>query len=167
MKWLFLSAALLVKGLDASDSFIGPTCPLTGFCANAFSNFTQTILPGNAALMEEINVQTRDVDLLLTPLVGDIVLNQSGIYKIAWSAQAKPTFSGSWSLGLTLGHVVVAGSVYGGTDNIPQNVGGSVLISITAPQVLRLSNISSVPLDLVSSAGPSVSLCIALIEIAQ
>ncbi len=62
----------------------------------------------------------------------------------------------SWSFGLTLDNILIAGSVFGAFDSGPEAItqatGNSVIVAVAPGQVLRLVNTSFNSVDLVSSA---------------
>lgn len=144
----------------------GPCCPITGSFVNVYSAMDRTVAPGSPVIFEGLNAVTASFDTSTTASNGDIVINNAGIYEITWNVEGQltPPFSlptPSWSCGLTLDGVLVPGSVFGASQLSPADIiratGNSVIVSISAGQVLNLVNTSTNFINLVSTAfGSSV-----------
>lgn len=160
------------RQLQAEASYIGSCCPINGSCVNVFTNAPQTILPGQAVAMEEINVQTEDFDCCTTDLNGFVSFTKSGFYKICWHVEGRCSQNlsgpGIWSFGLILDNAIIPGSLHGNfrSDDSSQKIGGGVIFFIEAGQILSLRNTSSNIVNLIAEHENSAEpLCPATLSI--
>lgn len=145
------------QGIQGPTGAQGPCCSLAGTFCNVYSNVDQILAPNAPALLEAINATTISFDTSTSGIDGNVVFLKSGIYQITWSVEGQltPPFPApvpSWSMGLTLDNVIVPGSVIGSFTNAPTDdlsqTGNTVIIAVTAGQVLNLVNTSTTSIDL-------------------
>lgn len=147
-------------GLQGPTGPQGPCCQITGTFANVFSTMNQDVASGGAAVFESVNASTASFDLSMAPTSGAIIFQKSGIYNIHYTLQGGltpplPYPTPDWSFALYVNGVHVPGSTFGAfthaPDDRPQSVGGGVIITVMAGDVLTLQNAS---IAAVSLNGP-------------
>jgi len=145
----------------------GPCCPFSTSFGQAFSSTDQlAIVPGEAVLMENVNISTMAIDFSMTPSTGEVTINKTGIYSIefVFHGQLSAPFPApvpAWSLSLFKNNVLLPGATFGNftlsPDEVYSHTGGPTLVSITAGDVIKIVNTSTMPVDKIATAlGSSV-----------
>lgn len=117
-----------------------------------FGSATDTVLFQN-----QNAVVAADFDFSQIALSGEVKFLKSGVYRIAYGAEAKvsqpiPLPVPSFSFGLWLNNVIVPGSTISGYTQAPGDdtiqVNGEVIIHVSANDLLKLRNASSNGIDM-------------------
>lgn len=126
--------------------------------ADLYTHISQSLAPGEAISMELSNaVSAADFDLSMVNVDGSVKVLRHGIYYISIQVLCKltPPFPQpvpSWVIALTKNGSLVKGSICSGFNSSPndQAIEGSsdVIIEVMANDVLKISNYSTVSVDL-------------------
>lgn len=145
------------KGLTGVEGPTGPQGPCCRFAceyASLYSLTTQTALPGESLLLENISETSAGFDLTMTPITGEVTVLKSGVYIIKWGAEGQltpPYFEPvpAWSLGIFVNGVLEPGSGSGSFSLSPSDVltncTGVVILPLNAGDVITLVNTSINP----------------------
>lgn len=147
---------------DCDDCPDGGNCKCCESYANVWAQPPQILGPFGAVndtvLFQNQNaVVIADFDLTMMAINGDVKFLKSGVYRIAYGAEAKvsqpiPLPVPSFSFGLWKNGVIVNGSTISGYTQAPGDdtiqVNGEVIISVAAGDILRLRNASSNGIDM-------------------
>lgn len=118
----------------------------------AFNSGTDTVLFQN-----QNSVSAAHFDLSMIAVNGDVKFLKSGVYSIAYGAEAKvsqpiPVPVPSFSFALWLNGIIVNGSTISGYTQAPGDdtlqINGEVIVPVLAGDVLRLRNVSSNGIDM-------------------
>lgn len=158
-----------VQGIQGMQGEPGKDCDCSGLkdcCCQSYANVwaqPPQILgpngsPNDSVLFQFQNaVVAADFDFSMMSIDGSIKFLKSGIYSIAYGAEAKvsqpiPTPVPSFSFGLWKNNVLVPGSTISGYTQAPGDdtiqVTGEVMIQVTANDVVKLRNASSNGVDM-------------------
>jgi hypothetical protein len=157
-----------LQGIQGSTGPQGPCCPGQGSvisAANVFSLVDQSIPSGGTVIFEDANVVTSDYDVSMAPITGAITFLNTGIYRINWTVEGQltPPFPApvpAWSFSLYLDGLLVNGSTFSSftlfPDEATSTAAGTVVIPVTAGQVLTLQSTASLPVSIISSIPGSL-----------
>lgn len=156
------------QGIQGKEGIQGPCCntSVIASVANIYSLLDQSITPGASMLFENSNAITvADYDVSMTSTTGDITILKSGIYSITWGVEGSltPPFPNpvpSWAFSLYLDAAPVPGSCFSAftlfPDEATTTTGGTVIVFVTAGQVLSLKSTSTLPVSVASNIFGSV-----------
>lgn len=157
-----------LQGIQGNTGPQGPCCPGQGgviSAANVYSVVDQEIPSGGVVLFEAANVVTSDYDVSMAGITGGITFINTGIYRISWTVEGQltPPFPApvpAWSFSLYLDGVLVNGSTFSSftlfPDEATSTAAGTVIIHVTAGQVLTLNSSASLPVSIISSIPGSL-----------
>lgn len=149
-------------GVCSDEQCHGKGCKCCERYCNVWAQPPQTLSPfgggSDAVLFQAQNaVSTGDFDLSTIAIDGSVKFLKSGIYYISWGAEAKvqppiPDPTPSFSFGLWLNNIIVPGSTLSGYTQAPNDdtlhISGDVSISVSANDVLKLRNASSLIVEM-------------------
>jgi len=150
-------------GVCSDEQCHGRECKCCESYANVFTRTPQVLSAfggGNDTVLFSLQnaVSAADFDLTMMSVSGDIKFLKSGIYSIAYSAEAKvsppiPVPVPSFSFGLWKNGIGVPGSEISGFSQAPGDdtlqVNGEVMIQVNAGDLLRMRNASTNGVDMV------------------
>lgn len=174
-----------VQGIPGTQGLTGPQgpcCQSPGSqvsILNVFSTTDQNLPSLGTCLFENVNVFTAtSFDVSQAGTTGEITFLKSGNYLLSWTAEGQltppyPNPVPAWSLALFLDGIPIPGSCFSGYTLFPaeltDNTGGTVVFNVTAGQVLKLVNTSTLPISLISTIPGSLfpETCISIIVQSQ
>lgn len=167
-------------GIQGPIGADGPCCPLATDFTSVYSLTSQTILPGQALLLENVAETTPAFDLTLAPTTGQVVVLKSGTYHIKWGVEGEltpPYFEPvpAWTFAIFVNGTLEPSSGSGSFSLSPSdlltNDTGATIIHLNVGDVVTLVNTSlnsfsasSMPFG---TLVPLVSARLTLIAIAQ
>jgi hypothetical protein len=155
------------QGLQGLTGPQGPCCPNIGgrAVANVYSLLDQDMASGQSVLFENMNAVTATAfDVSLAPITGDIIFLTTGTYLISWTVEGQlvPPFPDpvpAWSFTLFVDGSPILGSCFSGftlfPDELTTVIGGGVIITVNAGQVLSLRNTATLPISILASTPGS------------
>ena len=140
----------------------GPSRPV----ANVYSVVDQLIPSLGVVVFEDSNVVTvGDFDISLAPTTGEVTILTSGVYRLNWTVEGQltPPFPApvpAWSFTLFLDGVPIPGSTFSSFTLFPaeatSTAAGTVVVPVTAGQVLTLRSTATLSVSIISSIPGSL-----------
>jgi len=156
-------------GLQGPTGPQGPCCqgPTTAVsAANLYSLVDQQIPSLGVVLFENSNVVTTgDYDISMASTTGDITILTTAIYRVNWSVEGQltPPFPApvpAWSFSVYRNGVPIPGSTFSSSTLFPaestSTAAGTVIVTLTAGDVLNLRSTATLPVSIISSIPGSL-----------
>lgn len=156
------------QGIQGTTGAQGPCCPGSSSSTlgtNVYSVMDQSIPSNGVVLFESANVSSSAFNISLAPTTGQIAFLATGIYRISWTVEGQltPPFPApvpAWSFTLFLDGSPVPGSTFSSftlfPDEATSTAAGTVIIAVTAGQVLTLQSSSTLPVSIISTIPGSL-----------
>jgi hypothetical protein len=146
----------------------GPCCSniVSHSMANVYSLLDQIMPSGASVLFQNTNaIVVADYDTSLMNVTGEITFLKTGIYAIGFTVEGQltppfPSPTPAWSFSLYLDGVPVSGACFSSFTLFPEELtttaAGTVIIPVSAGQVLTLKSTATLPVSILSNVPGSV-----------